>query len=472
MTYRMVFVVAFSRDVLTFVTLQMENEMENGNIVENQTLSSENENDTVVNQSYSAQDVADAFAKQYYKILQDMPKEAYNFYKEQSVRAHPYIDGSMKLVTTLQCIDEEIMASNIKEWNPDLETIHAQDSVMNSVVVGVTGFLIDNNDVTKNFAQTFLLAPQEGGGFYVHNDFLQLLEIQKAPEASPAVDDVEDPLPAQQADNSAKDSSLEIAKTVNKDQTEKSIPTKEGNETKMKFSEVLEGKKPPPAEPKKKTQPSVWQTSPKIQEDSKKVSYASILAKEGSGSSTTDSSPKAVAKVSPKTDKRAITSAVVPKPPVAHNDGPDENIYDVKSIRVKDLPPTVTQECIHEVVKQFGPVKLKNVQIKEYPQDGYRYAFVEFDHAKSAISAVEARFIRLDDKSCEIQCKKHSNQGGNNMGRPPFGRRTENGWRREGEGSGGGSWGNKHVDHENFGQHSGQTRDYNQGRNRYYQDRR
>ncbi|XP_076888677.1 nuclear transport factor 2-like [Bidens hawaiensis] len=441
--------------------------------MENQTLSTDKENNTVVNPNYSAQDVADAFAKQYYKILQEIPKEAYNFYKDQSTRAHPCLDGSMKPVTTLQCIDEEIMASNIKEWNPDLETIHAQDSIMNSVVVGVTGYLIDNDDVTKNFAQTFLLATQEGGGFYVHNDFLQLMEIMKAPEASPSVDDVEDPLPAQQADDSAKDSSLETAQTAVKDQTEKSTPKKEGNDTQMKFSEVLEGKKPLPAEPKKKCQPSVWQTPPKIQEDSKKVSYASILAKEGSGPSTTDSPPKAVAKVSPKTDKPASTSAVVPKPSIFLNNGPDENIYDVKSIRIKDLPPKVTQESILEVVKQFGPVKQKNIQIKEYAQDGYRYAFVEFDHAKSAISAVEARFIRLDDKACEIQYKKHSNQGGNNnMRRPQFGRRAENGWRHEGEGSNGGSWGNKHVDHENFGQHSGQTRDYNQGRNRYYQDRR
>lgn len=76
--------------------------MENGNIMENQTLSTGKENNTVVNPHYSAQDVADAFTKQYYKILQEMPKEAYNFYKDQSTRAHPCLDGSMKLVTTLQ----------------------------------------------------------------------------------------------------------------------------------------------------------------------------------------------------------------------------------------------------------------------------------------------------------------------------------------------------------------------------------
>ncbi|KAI7728959.1 hypothetical protein M8C21_020055 [Ambrosia artemisiifolia] len=245
--------------------------------MESQTLSSE-ETDVVVNQQYSAQDVADAFVKQYYKILQENPKEAHNFYKDQSVRAHQCVDGSMKPVTTLKGIDEEIMASNIKEWHPNLSALHAQDSLMDSVIVGVTGYLIDNDEVPRNFAQTFFLAPQEGGGFYVHNDFLQFIEIKTISETSPSLDDVENPLAAQQADDTAKDSSMETSHAANKDPTEKSTSTKEDIDTKTKVSESLEEKKPLPAEPKKKSQPSVWGPAPSIQEDSKKVSYASIVS--------------------------------------------------------------------------------------------------------------------------------------------------------------------------------------------------
>ncbi|KAI3818210.1 hypothetical protein L1987_12013 [Smallanthus sonchifolius] len=455
-------------------------EMEKDNFMESQSLSSQHETDTVVKQYYSAQDVADAFVKQYYKIMRECPKDAHNFYKDQSVRSHSCVDGSMKSVTTLKGIDDEIMASNIRKWNPDLNTMHAQDSVMESVIVGVTGSLIDNDDMARNFAQTFLLAPQEGGGFYVHNDFLQFIEIKKISETSPPLDDVANPLAAQQPNDAAKDSSLETAQTANKDQTEKSASTKGDVDTSVKVSEPLEGKNPLPAEPKKKSQPSVWQSAPNIQ-DSKKVSYASILAKEVSGPSTTQTSPNAVVKGSPKTEKRASTSPVVPKPSVLPvkssmipNNGPLENIYDVKAIRVKDLPPKMTQESLLEVVKQFGPIKQKNIQIKEYSQDGYRYAFVEFDNPKSARTAVETRFIRFEDRVSEIQYKKISNQGGHNMGRPPNGRggfRNGNFEGREGEGHSNGSWGNKHNDNENFGQHSGQSRDYNNRRNRYFQDR-
>ncbi|KAJ0679575.1 putative Ras GTPase-activating protein-binding protein [Helianthus annuus] len=155
------------------------------------------------NYNYSAQEVANAFLQQYYRIMQRAPKDGFNFYKEQSIRSHQCADGSMKTATTLQVnkifgqqhfllnsthfnmeyypfmqgINDDIMASNIKQWNPDLTTVHAQDSVMESVFVGVLGYLTDNAGVERNFTQTFVLAPQEGGGFYVHNDFLQFLDV-------------------------------------------------------------------------------------------------------------------------------------------------------------------------------------------------------------------------------------------------------------------------------------------------------
>ncbi|KAL8249844.1 hypothetical protein R6Q59_006712 [Mikania micrantha] len=450
--------------------------MENENFMESQSLSSQ----TVVRQNYSARDVAIAFAEQYYQILQETPKLAHNFYKDQSMRSHPCADGSTKSVTTLKDIDDEIMASYIKQWNPDLTTMYAQDSLMESVIVGVTGSLITNDDVARNFAQTFFLAPQEGGGFYVHNDFLQFIEIEKISETSPPLDDVTNP-PAAQHDDPAKDSTMETAEATNKDQTEKSTSSKEDVDTKDKVSESLEGKNPLPTEPKKKNQPSVWKSAPSAQ-DSKKASYASVLAKEGSGSSTTQTSTNAIVKVSPKTEQRVITSSVASKSPInsvkssaISNNGPLENIFDLKAIRVKDLPPKMTQESLLEVVKQFGSVKQKNIQIKEYSQDGYRYAFVEFDNLKSARTAVETHFIRFEDRVSEIQYKKISNPGGHNhMGQPQRGGlRNDNFWGREGgEGRSNGSWGNKNIDHDNFGQHSGQTRDNNNRRNRYLQDRR
>ncbi|KAK1413724.1 hypothetical protein QVD17_35502 [Tagetes erecta] len=483
-------------------------DMEDGNVMDDQSLLPQDEADVM---NYSAYQIADAFVNQYYLVMKKCPEEAYNFYKDQSIRSHPCADGSMKSVTTRQDIGDEIMASHVKEWNSDVIIMHAQDSVMESVIAGVTGSLIDNDDVTRNFAQTFLLAPQEGGGFYLHNDILQYIEIKEDLETSPAVTDVVDPLPPQQADvadplpaqqvdvayplpvqqaddianntsleteqaadkdqnedaTSAKDTSHETVQAVNKDQTENPTSAKEDVDTETKVSESLKGTNPLPTEPEEKSEPSAWQPAPNV-EDAKKVSYASILAKEASVPSFTQLSLNAVGKGSPEVKKRANTSPVP-------NNGPSEIIYDAKSIRVKDLPAKVTPESLQEALKLFGQAKLKNIQIKAYSQDSYRYAFVEFDNPKSARAAVEARFIRLDGKACEIQSKKVANQGGhNNMGKQAYGRggfKNEN-IGRDGEGSSSGNWGHKHNDQGNFIQHFGQPRDYNQKSYRHFQDRK
>lgn len=455
-------------------------EMEKGIVKEAPSLSSQDEADAFVRHDYSAQDVADAFVKQYFSILQTSPKDAHKFYKDESILAHPCADGSMKSTTTLKDIDNEIVSSNIKDWNPNLGTVYAQDSVMDSVIVGVTGSLTDNDNVTRHFTRSFFLATQDGGGFYVRNDFLQFIEINKISETSLPLDAAANHLIAPQSNDPAKNSSLETTEAPNKDQTEKSTSNKEDGDIGNKVADSSKGKKSLPAEPNKKSEPLAPQPAPNMQEDEKRVSYASIVAKEGSVASIPQASPNAVVRVLPNTDRQPSMSVAVPKPSALPakastlpSNGAPENIYDFKSIRIKDLPPKMTQESLLEVVKKFGPVKHKNIQIKEYSEDGYRYAFVEFDNTKSARNAIEARFIKFEDRESEIQYKRSSNQGGyNHMGRSPSGRggfQNDNIWGRGGEGRGNGGWG-RYNEHENSGNHSGQARDYNHRRNRYPQD--
>lgn len=74
--------------------------MENGNFMDDQSFLPQDEVDPVIN--YSAYQIADAFVQQYYLVMQKCPEEAYNFYKDQSIRSHPCADGSMKSVTTRQ----------------------------------------------------------------------------------------------------------------------------------------------------------------------------------------------------------------------------------------------------------------------------------------------------------------------------------------------------------------------------------
>ncbi|XP_023767231.1 nuclear transport factor 2 [Lactuca sativa] len=420
--------------------------MEKGNVGDQaQSLSSKDEPNSSAIDDYSAQDVADAFVKQYYNILQESPEDAHKFYKDTSILDHPCPDGSMKSATTLKDIDNELKGSNIKEWNPNLTTVHAQDSVVGSVIVGVTGFLTDNDNVTKHFAQTFCLATQEGGGFYVHNDFLQFIEINNISETSPPNLDVTTPIVAPQA--------------IDK---EKGSPKKDEN----KVASSSKAKNPLPTEPNKKSE------SVNIQEEAKRVSYASIVAKEGPvASSSAQALPNADRQSLALTNTNTIPKQSV-KPLTLPSNDVLESMYDVKSIRIKDLPSHMTEESLQEVVKRFGPVKNKNIQIKEYSQDGYRYAFVEFESPKSARTAVEARFIQFEDRESEIQYKRYnSNQGGGGYSNYMGGRGTGTGTGRGGGFRSDNFWGAREGHVQGGYSSSSSSGSGNWGRrNRYSQD--
>lgn len=82
-----------------------------------------------------------------------------------------------------QGINDAVKSCTYKGSESIVEAVHAQDSIMGSVIVGVIGTLTDNENVKRKFAQNFFLAPQETGGFYVRNDILQFLEVDET-EAS------------------------------------------------------------------------------------------------------------------------------------------------------------------------------------------------------------------------------------------------------------------------------------------------
>ena len=72
-----------------------------------------------------------------------------------------------------QEIRKAILESDMTDRDIIPLSVHAQDSIANSVVIGIVGVL-SKDGTMKRFSQTFLLAPQTIG-FYVHNDFFRFL---------------------------------------------------------------------------------------------------------------------------------------------------------------------------------------------------------------------------------------------------------------------------------------------------------
>ncbi|KAK1375193.1 putative nucleotide-binding alpha-beta plait domain, NTF2-like domain protein [Heracleum sosnowskyi] len=351
----------------------------------------------------SAKDVADAFVLQYYHILRVSPEDVHKFYKDASNMDRPGSEGMMLSASTVQEINDVILSSTYKEWEPDMQSVHAQDSVMGSVIVGVTGSLSEKNSTKRTFAQTFFLAPQEIGGFYVHNDFVMFLDANEPSE----ILSVPEGVPYSPTSLSLKESDVPINE-------EERISVL--NPTPKEASEILK-KLATPASLKMKSEISVAKPVENAQEDDlRKISYASILAKEVSLSMSAQL-PSPPVTVLPKAALTAPSKASAPPTNGASGINGGSSAEAPMGIHIKDLAPDVTEEALLKVFQKFGIVKPRGVQIREYPEDGYRYAFVEFESPKAASSAVEGGDISIGGRNSEVQYKRASNQGGSNHGK-------------------------------------------------------
>ncbi|MFS8032978.1 putative Ras GTPase-activating protein-binding protein [Helianthus anomalus] len=78
---------------------------------------------------------------------------------------------------------------------------------------------------------------------------------------------------------------------------------------------------------------------------------------------------------------------------------------EAKMILVRDLPRQINRKSLALALKDFGPVKYRNIQIRKY-NDGYHYAIVEFNSPRAANQAVQAGSISLDGRECFVDPKK------------------------------------------------------------------
>nr|GMD81675.1 putative G3BP-like protein [Ipomoea batatas] len=301
---------------------------------------------------HTAETVGYAFTSQYYQVLDLRPEDAHKFYKDSSIAGWEGNDGVVHSVTTMK--DSEVQ----------VKSIHAQDSLQGSILLVVTGNLIGkNNEVTRNFSHTFLLARQERG-FFVLNDILRFLD--KPPHSPPSAND-------------SVISELEVVENACS-----SAPESKGSALNPSYAEITAEtiSKPSPdlIHPKQPAAPI------------HKTTYLETLSRERS-------CPRALAVQIVRVSASDGSSVQAPKAQnginsvgkiIATPAGNDETamLFPGKGIYVGGLPPNTTKHELAEAVKIFGRVK-KNDGV----QDGFTYGFVHFESEESARKAVEVAMV-------------------------------------------------------------------------------
>lgn len=90
---------------------------------------------------------------------------------------------------------------------------------------------------------------------------------------------------------------------------------------------------------------------------------------------------------------------------------PQENRYnergDGRSVFLRNLPLTITQTELADIVHQFGPVKMNHIQIRGKSQNANScFAFVEFEDVASAQAAIEKATLLIGSFNVRIEEKK------------------------------------------------------------------
>lgn len=392
-----------------------------------------------VNHPISPHVISGAFVQQYYHILHEQPDQVHKFYQDSSFIGRPESNGTMVDVTTLNDINEKIMSMDFRNCLTEIETADAQLSHKDGVLIVVTGSMTSDEGICRRFTQSFFLAPQESGGYFVLNDVFRFISERKPAEINQVVNQENEssqngrpasgtcsalPESALPESASADRSVISDHVTAENSATERQISNPSANRTAIERNVNTD----PPVQVAKEDLQKAPVTAPPpsapTQTDVTKKSYASIVKvmKEGPPiPPVTKTTPVAKHKPAPKPVAKAVEgpekSSMNPTQANETTDGTvaqnnssrNEQGY---SIYIRNLPFIANIEMVEEEFKKFGTIKQGGVQVRHNKVDRFVFGFVEYESQQSMKAAIEASPICMEEKEVHVEAKRTNSRGG------------------------------------------------------------
>ncbi|CAK9142423.1 unnamed protein product [Ilex paraguariensis] len=352
----------------------------------------------------SAQDVGNVFVDKYYHLLHRSPELVHKFYDNKSLLSRPGPNSEMTSVTTIQGINEKVMSFDYKDSTTEIISVDAQESLMEGVIVAVTGCWTRKDNARRQFTQMFFLAKQDKG-YYVLNDVFRFVDVHK--QSLPlAVLDIDKNVPTASL---TKDP--EPGLVPNHTSTPIKIVSdnvdKVSDPSDVQDSGVEKGSAPKNSVNSSENDvlPVALSGSNNHKDAPPKLSYASMVAKKSIASSPLHAPACVIVRVAPSSDQQPPASAapkaraasVAPKARAAsaapkasdpHGSGAPQSSRahtEVKSIYVGNLPEDITKNQLIGIFKKFGTIKEDGVQLRN-PEEVCFIA--EFVHSTSKMDSV------------------------------------------------------------------------------------
>ncbi|KAG8824588.1 hypothetical protein FRC19_001441 [Serendipita sp. 401] len=120
--------------------------------------------------------VAWQFVVQYYTYMNDKPDQLHRFYTKNSHYRHGMEGEELDTLQGQTAIHKKFMDINYKGCKVFVNSVDAQPSANNGILVHVIGELSNNLEPWKKFVQVFFLAEQQNGYFVLNDNFRFLKE--------------------------------------------------------------------------------------------------------------------------------------------------------------------------------------------------------------------------------------------------------------------------------------------------------
>ncbi|KAL6657634.1 hypothetical protein ACP70R_005414 [Stipagrostis hirtigluma subsp. patula] len=411
--------------------------------------------------NFSPHVVGGAFVKQYYETLRDAQGSAHLFYQDSSILGRADSNGNLTIVTTMKGINDYYLSVDFTGSLIELEYVDSLSSHVGGVLISVTGSFTTDG-VKQKFTQSFFLAPQESGGYFVLNDIFRFVSARPSSERSEVIvncdsESTSATLQAEPETASVRESRAPelpaavnipvndevisssangippvknntdvetCVKAVNKDveKRPKAAPTSaSAKKDAQDVKKITEAAPTPPASSKKDAQgvekvPEAASTPASAEKDVPKKTYASIVkvmlehpppAPTSKPKPTTR--PKAAAQnaeksaPSPPKPAHATNAAHTGDKSISANQSNDEPGY---SVFVKNLPFNATVEMVEQEFRKFGAIKPGGIQVRNRQPDRFCFGFVEFESQSSMHAAIEAYSVYFGTRESYIEEKR------------------------------------------------------------------
>ncbi|GAB4851337.1 hypothetical protein Ancab_030730 [Ancistrocladus abbreviatus] len=385
----------------------------------------------------TAPQVGSYFVTQYYQMLQQRPEFVHQLYSEASTMLR--IDGHTREAATAM-LQIHALVMSLRFTAIEIKTAHSLQSWNGGVVVMVTGSAqIRDFSVRKKFAQTFFLAPQEKG-YFVLNDIFHFIDeeqIHPYPAAFLATNNlsplspsptIPEPVPNYMMGGGLQSREYMAPVDIKENGTVDKYPLPE-----QRMQQVPNTDGIVQDNPGEQTNGFLENTMNAVQEvpissieesvgEPQKHTYASVLRAKGQSGSSAMPLPSSGKSMGPASEwhktpqqnnqQLAIQHSQSSATSVANDSLGAEAVEEIsvaddkgeiKSVYVRNLPPTVSASEIEEEFKKFGKLRPAGVAIRRLKDTDVCYAFVEFEDIIAVQEAIKATTVQVAGRQVYIE---------------------------------------------------------------------